>query len=439
MSLATHRYPGSAVFYRRLDRSFPLAAAAEGCWIRDEDGREYLDASGGALAVSLGHGVGEIAEAVARATRELGYLNGTQFTHRWVEELAAELVGVLPEGLDFAYFLGSGSEAVEAAVKLARQVACERGESERWKIVYRTPSYHGNTLTALSLSGRQHYRHLYGPLLSDFPSVAAPDPLRRPGDAAATGEAIEALVEAEGAETIAAFLFEPILASSGGAVAPSREHYETIAACCRRNRILMIADEIVTGMGRAGSWLASHQYGVTPDIAVLGKGLSNGTVPLSAVVAERGLVATLATGSGGFEHAQTFSHSPVICAAGLATLRLLVERRLPERAAAMEATLLGALDELRRHPRVGDVRGRGLLAAVELVADRDTSEPFPPDRRVAARIAQRAMEHGLVLWPSGGHVDGRGDLLMIAPPLTIERAEIAEIAARLGAALEDLA
>lgn len=439
MSVGAHRYPDSPVFYRRLDRSFPLAVSAKGCWIRDAEGSEYLDASGGALAVSIGHGVEEIAAEVARATAEVGYLNGTQFTHRWAEGLAAELTAVLPDGLDFCYFLGSGSEAVEAAVKLARQVACERGEPERWKVVYRSPSYHGNTLTALSLSGREHYRRLYEPLLSHFPVVPAPDPLRRPDDAAATGEAFEALVEEEDPRTIAAFLFEPVLASSGGAVAPSRAHYERVAACCRRHGILMIADEIVTGMGRTGDWLACSHYDLVPDIAVLGKGLSNGTLPLSAVVAHRDLVATLAAGSGAFQHAQTFSHTPVICAAGLATVRLLVERRLPRRAAEMEKPFLEALETLREHPRVADVRGRGLLGAVELVADRSTAEPFPRRERVAERVAHLAMEHGLVLWPSGGHVEGgHGDLLMLAPPLTIESAEITEIAARLGAALEEL-
>jgi adenosylmethionine-8-amino-7-oxononanoate aminotransferase len=443
VSRPTHAWPDSPVFYRRLDRAFPLAVSASGCWIRDESGREYLDASGGALAVSLGHGEPAVAEEMARAAA-VGYLNGTQFTHRWVEELAAELAEVLPGALDYFYFLGSGSEAVEAAVKLARQLACERGEPERWKVVHRVPSYHGNTLTALSLSGRERYRRLYRPLLSSFPAVPAPDPLRRPDDDDATAAAFERLVEAEDPRTIAAFLFEPVLASSGGAVAPSRAHYERIAACCRRHGILLIADEIVTGMGRTGAWLACEHYDLAPDIAVLGKGLSNGTLPLSALAVHRDLVATLAAGGGAFEHAQTFSHTPVICAAGLATVRRLRERRLPERAAAMERPLLEALDRLRRDPRVGDVRGRGLLAAVELVADARSLEPLPRARRTAERLAALALDHGLVVWPSWGHVDGghvdgeRGDLVMVAPPLTIEPQEISEIAARLAAALEDL-
>lgn len=442
-----YRYPETPVFYRRLDRAFPLALRAEGCAIFDAEGRRYLDAAGGAMVANLGHGgeaATEVAAAMAEAAR-LGYLNGTQFTHRFVEELAAELAAVLPGDLRYAYFIGSGSEAIEAAVKLARQVWVERGRPEKWKVISQVPSYHGNTLTALSLSGREHYRAIYGPLLTDFPRIPAPDPYRRPDAPGTTGEALEAEVLRQGPETVAAFLAEPIGGSSTGAVAPSRDYWRRVADTCRRHDVLLIADEVLTGMGRTGRWLAADHYDLVPDVAVLGKGLSGGLVPLSAVVAREEFVATLAGGSGAFNHAQTYSHHPVPCAAGAATLRYLKRHRLVERAAALEAPFLAALDSLRDDPRVGDVRGKGLLAAVELVADRATREPFPRAARVAERLTAAAFARGLIVWPGvgqaghAGHPGGeRGDLVMLAPPFAITVAEIAEAADLLRAALGDL-
>ena len=288
-----HRYPDSPVFYRRLDRAFPLAVAAEGCAIFDDEGRRYLDFSGGAMVANLGHGVTEVAEAMAEAAR-LGYVNGTQFTHRFVEELAAELVAVLPDEMRRAYFLCSGSEAVEAAVKLARQVWWERGRRGKWKVISRVPSYHGNTLTALSLSGREHYRAIYGPLLTDFPRIPAPDPYRRPDHPATTGEALEEEILRQGPETVAAFLAEPIGGSSTGAVAPDPGYWRRVAETCRRHDVLLIADEVLTGIGRTGRWLAADHYGLVPDVVVLGKGISGGMAPLSALAAREELVADLA-------------------------------------------------------------------------------------------------------------------------------------------------
>ena len=415
-----HRYPRGHLFYRRLDRAFPLAVAAEGAWIVDEDGKRYLDASGGAAVVNLGHGVGGAAEAMAEEARRLGYVNGTQFTHRAAENLAEELAEVLPGDLGYSYFLSSGSEAVEAAVKLARQYWVERGRPGKWKVVARAPSYHGNTLTALSLSGRPHYRRSYGPLLTDFPRIPAPDPWRRADDAAATGEALEEAILAAGPETISAFLFEPIGGTSTGAMMPSAEYHRRVVEICRRHDVLLVADEVLTGMGRTGRWLAAEHYpGLLPDIVTLGKGLNGGSAPLSAVVARPHVVETLARGSGAFQHAQTYCHSPAACAAGLATLRFLREHRLVERSAAMEPRLLGSLARLRSDSRVGDVRGRGLFAAVELVEDRNTKEPFARSARLAERWTERAFAHGLVVWPNVGHVDGeRGDLVIVAPPFS---------------------
>jgi adenosylmethionine-8-amino-7-oxononanoate aminotransferase len=431
-----HRYPESPVFYRKLDRGFPLAVRAEGCWIEDESGRRYLDAVGGAFVVNAGHGVAEIAAAVGEQAARLAYVNGTQFTHQAAEDLARELAEILPEPLHFSYFLSSGSEAVEAAVKLARQVQVERGRPGRWKVLSRVPSYHGNTLAALALSGREHYRKSYGPLLLDFPRFPAPDPYRHPGCPACTGEALAEAIAREEAESIAAVLVEPIGGSSTGAVVPSAAYYRRVVELCREHDLLLIADEVLTGAGRTGRWFAFQHYtGLAPDIVVMGKGISGGYAPLSAVAATRGVVDTLAA-SGGFNHAQTYSHSPLICSAGAANLRYLKRHRLVDRCAELSPLFFAALARLGAHPAVGDIRGRGLLAAVELVADRDSKAPFPRAARVAERVTERAMAEGLIVWPNVGHVDGtNGDLLMLAPPFVIAGDEIEEIAARLERAL----
>jgi len=434
----TYGYPHSAVFYRSLDRAFRCAVAARGATIEDEDGNAYIDASGGAMVANVGHGVAAIGAALAEAA-DLGYISGAQFTHRFVEELADELTRVLPPPLRYSYFLSSGSEAVEAAVKLARQYWVERGRDSKWKVISRVPSYHGNTLAALSLSGREHYRRIYGPLLTDFPRIPAPGTYRHPDSPASTGAALEEEIERQGADSVAAFLYEPIIASSAGAMVPTRAYYDTVRDTCARHDVLLIADEIVTGMGRTGCWLASEHYDLVPDILVLGKGLSGGIAPLSAVVAGGEIVDTLARGSGRFNHAQTYSHTPLICAAGLAALRYLRREGLVERCAGLEGALFDELDALRELPLVGDVRGKGLLAGIELVADRDTRAPLPRSGRYAERFAEIAFEHGLIVWPNVGHVDGEaGDIIMLAPPFTIARAELAEIGRRCRATLEEL-
>ena len=401
---------------RRLDRELPVAVSAEGSWIVGADGRRWLDASGGAVVANLGHDLDDIADAVAAEIRSLGYINGTQFTTRAAEQLAAELVARLPPELGYVYFLSSGSEAIEAAVKLARQYQVELGRTGRWKVISRLPSYHGNTLAALALSGREHYRALYEPLLLPFPRIPAPDPLRRPGHPATTGEAVEREIVHQGPDSVAAFLAEPVGGSSAGAVVPPPEYWPRVADACRRHGVLWIADEVLCGMGRTGRWFAFERFGATPDLIVLGKGLNAGAVPLSAVIVRREIVATLARGRGAFQHAQTYSHHPALCAAGLATVRRLERDRLVERAAALEPALLGALRPLREHAAVADVRGVGLLAAVELVADRRTLAPFPRSERVAERLAEAAFDEGLLVWPNAGNVDGVvGDLVVVAP------------------------
>jgi adenosylmethionine-8-amino-7-oxononanoate aminotransferase len=435
---AARRYPETGVFYRALDREFPLIVRGEGCWLVDERGRRYLDACGGAYVANLGHGETVVADALAAQARQVAYVNGTAFTNEPAEALAAELRTLNPAGLDFSYFLSSGSEAVEAALKLARQHWVERGRPEKVKIVARTPGYHGNTLLALSASARGHYKKAYGPWLVPVTMIPAPYPYRRAaGDPAMTGQALEDAILKEGPETVAAFIAEPVGGSSTGGSVPPPDYYKRIREICDRHEVLFIADEVLTGAGRTGRWTALSHFGVLPDIMTLGKGLSGGYVPLSAVVATRAVIDPIAKGSGAFKHAQTFSHSPVICAAGLAAVRLIKERGLIERCARMGEVLHRALAPLRDLPAVGDVRGLGLLAGIEFVADKATKAPFPRERRFAERFVAAALDAGLVVWPNVGHADGEnGDLVMVAPPFIVTEAEIGEIVSRLKTALE---
>jgi adenosylmethionine-8-amino-7-oxononanoate aminotransferase len=425
---------GSHVFYRKLTRRYPRIVRGEGCYLFDDAGRRYLDGCGGAFTVNVGHGVAEIAAAMGEQAHALGYVNGTAFTHGPVEELAAEIARLSPGDLELVYPLGSGSEAVEAALKLARQYWVESGRTEKNKIVTLTPSYHGNTLLALSASARPHYSALFGDWLVEVIRVRAPDGYRcecrgrAPYCAACNGAAVEEAIVQAGPDSVAAFIAEPVGGSSTGATVPPPGYWERVRQVCDRHRVLLIADEVLTGAGRTGTWSALEPTGVVPDIMTLGKGIAGGYAPLSAVVTSRSIAEVLAGGSGGLAHAQTFSHHPVLCSAGVATLRYLREHRLIERAAQMGRVLHQRLSGLRRLPLVGDVRGRGLLAGIEFVADPETREPLPRSAAFAETFTQAALDAGLVVWPNIGHADGRnGDLVMLAPPFVVTEDQIDEI------------
>jgi adenosylmethionine-8-amino-7-oxononanoate aminotransferase len=437
-----HRYPESAVFYRKLARSFPLIARGEGCWLVDEDGRRYLDASGGAFVANIGHGVAEIADVMARQARELAYVSGAMFTHQPVEELAAELARLCPGDLDKVYPLSSGSDAVEAALKLARQYWVERGHGDKRTIVALAPAYHGNTLLALSASAREHYRTYYSHWLVDVVHIRAPYSYRcecggtAPYCPSCSGDVLEEAIVRAGPDTIAAFIVEPVGGSSTGASVPQPDYHRRAREICDRYDVLLIADEVLTGAGRTGTWCAIEPYGVVPDILILGKGISGGYAPLSAVVAPERIVGVLAEGSGALVHAQTFSHHPLSCAVGAAVVRHIAQHRLVERCATMGTIFHRKLAALRELPHVGDVRGRGLLAGVELVQDVGTRTPFPRAIRVAEKFGTAALEAGLVVWPNTGQLEsGDGDLVMLAPPFIITEAEIDDLVRRFAAAL----
>ncbi len=430
----THHYPDSHVFYRKLTREYPRIVRGDGCYLYDDQGRRYLDGSGGAYVVNVGHGVSEIAEALACQAGQLAYVSGTAFTHDAVEQFAAELAALCPGDLDIVYPLGSGSEAVEAALKLARQYWAESGRPGKHKILALAPSYHGNTLLAMSASAREQYKVFYREWLVPIARAPAAYAYRcecrgvAPLCPSCTGEAIETAILREGPDSIAAFIAEPVGGSSTGASVPQPGYWRRVREICDKHDVLLIADEVLTGAGRTGTWSAIEQYGVVPDIMTLGKGIAGGYAPLSAVVAPQRIVDALARNSGVFLHAQTFSHHATLCAAGLATIRYLKRHRLVQRASDVGQLLQERLQDLRSLPCVGDVRGRGMLAGIEFVEDKDTRKPFPTSTRFAETFATEALAAGLVVWPNAGQLaDGTGDLAMLAPPFTIDEDQIDEL------------
>jgi adenosylmethionine-8-amino-7-oxononanoate aminotransferase len=436
--MSDHRYPQSHVLYRKLTRDYPRIVRGDGCYLYDDRGRRYLDGCGGAYVANIGHGVSEIAEALACQARTLAYVSGSTFTHDAVEEFAEQIARRSAGDLELVYPLASGSEAVEAGLKLARQYWVESGRPAKHKVLAFAPSYHGNTLLALSASSREQYKSYYREWLAQVVRVPAPYPYRctcggkPPLCPACSGEAIESAILREGADTVAALIGEPVGGSSTGASVPNPEFWPRVRAICDRHEVLLIADEVLTGAGRTGTWSALEPYEVVPDIQILGKGISGGYAPLSAVVAPRRIVDVIARGSGSFMHAQTFSHHATLCAAGVATLKYLDRHRLIERCALLGQELQARLQTLLALECVGDVRGRGLLAGIEFVEDRSERRPYSRSARFSETVAAEALELGLVVWPNSGHLeDETGDLVMLAPPFIITEEQIDEMIAIL--------
>ena len=440
-----HRYPDTHVLYRNLARVYPLVIKGEGCWLYDSEGRQYLDACGGAFVACLGHGVSEVVDAMVEQVRRVGYVSGMAFTNEAVEALADELAQLAQGDLEHFYFLSSGSDAIEAALKLARQYWVELGKSEKQLVVAFAPSYHGNTMLALSLGAREHSKSYFAPWLLQVERIPAPYSYRCPcrGEAAdcprCSGQVLEEALLRVGPEKVAAFIAEPVGGSSTGAAVPRDDYWRTIRTICDRHEVLWIADEVLVGAGRTGTWSALEPYGAVPDIQVLGKGISGGYAPLAAVGAPRRLTDVLAAGSTALLHAQTYVHSPAMCAAGVATIRHLRRYGLVNRSLALGNLLHERLQALRGLPHVGDIRGRGLLAGIEFVEDTESRVPFLREQRFAERFTASAERAGLMVWPNTGQADGvNGDLVMLAPPFVITEGEIDQIITRFQSALEDV-
>jgi adenosylmethionine-8-amino-7-oxononanoate aminotransferase len=421
-----------------------MVERGEGVYLYDTDGRRYLDGSGGAIVVNVGHGVREVVDAMAEQATQAAYAHPTMFTSRPAELYAEALADVVPLPDARFFFLSSGSEAVETAIKLARQVHVERGEAGRYLIISRWQSYHGTTLGALSLTGEPRMRRPFRPMLPEVPHIPpsycyrCPFGLTYPECDLRCANALEEEIKQVGPENVAAFVAEPVSGASLGAVVPPDGYWRRIREICDRYGVLWIADEVMTGFGRAGRWFAFQHWEVVPDLVAMSKGVSGGYCPLSVTAARGELVDAIVSGSGDFVHGGTFSHHPVTTAAGLAVLRYLQNHDLVAEA-ARKGVLLGqklcrGLEDL---PCVGDVRGVGLIWGVEFVADRATKEPFPPQSHFAHRVADAAFERGLIVYPDSGCVDGTaGDHLTLGPPFVITPEQMDELVTLLRGAVE---
>ncbi|MFW6068173.1 MAG: aspartate aminotransferase family protein [Chloroflexota bacterium] len=436
----THSHPHGSVFYRKLAHDRPLVSHGQGVYLFDESGKRYLDGSGGPLVVNVGHGRAEIVRAMAEQAQAAAYAHAIMFTSDAVESYARELASVLPLDDARVFLLSSGSEVVEAALKLSRQIQMARGEGSRHLIISRSMSYHGTTLGALAVSGRPGLRSAYLPMLRDGPHIQHPYPYRKPMSGEALAQHLDEAILTYGAANVAAFIAEPISGASLGAVAPPDDYWPTIRRICDDHGVLLIADEILCGLGRTGKWWGIQHWDVAPDILVTSKGIAGGYFPLGAVATHRRHVDLIFSTLGDFNHGGTFSHHAVGAAAARETLRILQEERLVERAASMGDILGSDLHAfLGDHPRVGDIRGRGLFWALELVGDRDSKAPFPSSENVAWRVWERAFELGLIVYYSQGCANGKdGDLIMVGPPLIIDKTQIRELVTLLATAVTDV-
>jgi len=432
----------SFVFHRRLDRALPTAVRAKGVWITDAEGKQYLDASGGPICVNVGHGRQEVVEAMAAQATRVDYVHGPMFTSETVETLAERLSFHAPRSIDRFYFCSSGCEAIETAMKLARQIQTARGESGRYRVISRRYSYHGSTLGALAATGKPGMRNPFIPMLP--PSIHIPPPyclrchygLTYPECQIRCAHALDEAIRFEGKNNISAFLAETILGSTIGAVVPAREYYEIISAICREHGILLILDEVMCGMGRSGTWFGTEHYRLEPDIMVLGKGLNGGYAPLSAVGCESAHLDLLREKNGNFIHGHTFSHHPVAAAAALAVVDILEKEDLVHRAHELGEYLGKALTSLSDHPNVAEVRGIGMMWAVEFTKDKETLAPFPRERKITEKIFDALMEAGIITYKCVGFTGGAGDAIMLGPPFTIKREELDRVVDGIKTVLE---
>lgn len=434
----------SHVFARHCQAKPPTAVGGEGCYLIDSNGKRYLDGSGGAAVSCLGHSDSAVTEAIKSQLDQVAFAHTGFFTSEPAEKLADLLIANAPAGLDRVYLVSGGSEATEAAIKLARQYFVEKGEPKRGRLIARKQSYHGNTIGALSAGGNEWRRQQFGPLLLDVSHI---DPcyeyrLRHDGETSEeyglrAAQALEDELLRVGPETVMAFMAEPVVGATAGAVPPAPGYFKRIREICDQYGVLLILDEVMCGMGRTGSLFACEQDGVSADILCIAKGLGAGYQPIGAMLCTSEIHDTIADGSGFFQHGHTYLGHPAAAAAGYAVVSAIIDRDLVTRVQKQGATLMQRLEQrFGQHPHVGDIRGRGLFRGIELVEDRATKEPFDRSRGIAARIKGTAFEEGLICYPMSGTIDGqRGDHILLAPPFIIEDEQIDELTDKLDRAI----
>ena len=434
----------SRIVHRNLREDPPVAVSGSGIWLRDASGHEVIDGSGGAAVACLGHGHPRVVEAMKAQIDRLCYAHTAIFSAESAERLADMLVGHAPGGLTHAYFVSSGSEAMEAALKIARQHFLETGQPRRTRFIARRQSYHGNTLGALAAGGNAMRRAPYEPILSQAFSHVSPcyayRDQRAGEDDAAYVARLAAELEAEfqrlSPDTVIAFCAEPVVGATLGCATALPGYFRAMREVCDRHGALLILDEVMSGMGRTGTLHAWEQEGIHPDIQVIAKGLGGGYQPIGGILVHGRVIEALRRGSGSFKHGQTYQAHPVACAAAIAVQEAIRDEGLLANVRAMGALLeKGLRARLGQHPHVGDIRGRGLFWAIELVRDRDDKRPFDPALAVNERIKREAFARGLACYPMGGTIDGRlGDHVILAPPYVAKAADIEAIVDRFDAA-----
>jgi adenosylmethionine-8-amino-7-oxononanoate aminotransferase len=433
------------LLHRQIHATLPVAVGGSGVELIDSTGKRYIDASGGAAVSCLGHGHPDVIAALHRQADQLAYAHTGFFTTEVAEELAERLIADAPAGLSHVYLVSGGSEAIEAALKMARQYFIEKGEPQRRNLIARRQSYHGNTLGALAAGGNEWRRRQFRPLLIETHHI---DPcyayrFRQPGESEAdygrrAAEALERKILELGPETVMAFVAETVVGATAGAVPPAGDYFKQVRAICDRYGVLLILDEVMCGMGRTGTLHACEQDGIAPDLMTIAKGLGGGYQPIGAVLLGRHVFDAFSSGSGFFQHGHTYMGHPMGCAAALAVQQVIHRDNLLLNVRSMGERLHRGLDgRFGQHPNVGDVRGRGLFIGLEMVSDRGTKAPFDPALRLHARIKREAMARGLMVYPMGGTIDGaRGDHVLLAPPFIVDAATVDAIVARLGDAID---
>ena len=434
----------SHVFPRHCHTELPKVARGEGVYLFDEAGRAYLDGSGGAAVSCLGHSDAHVKKAIKDQVDRIAFAHTGFLSSEPAEALADRLAELAPDGLDRVYFVSGGSEAMEAALKLARQYHVERGEPARRHIIARRQSYHGNTMGALATGGNALRRAPFAPLLVEMTHVAPCHPYRDQAPDESVADYLDRLIaelEAEiarlGPENVMAFVAETVVGATLGAVPPVEGYFRRVRELCDRHGILLILDEVMCGMGRTGTLFACEQDGVAPDICAVAKGLGAGYQPIGAMLCTGAIYDAIAQGSGFFQHGHTYIGHPTACAAGLAVVERLVDQGVAAGVGAAGDHLRGCLEEeFGQHPHVGDIRGRGLFLGLELVEDRETKRPFDPARRLHARIKAEALQAGLICYPMGGTADGRaGDHVLLAPPFILTPDQAGELTDKLSRAI----
>jgi adenosylmethionine-8-amino-7-oxononanoate aminotransferase len=434
----------SNLFYQTRSRR-PLVARAEGIYFWDRDGKRYIDGSSGAMVSNIGHGNPRVLAAMRRQMEEATFAYRLHFENEAAETLARRIAERMPSGLDRIFFVSGGSEAVESCLKLARQWALATGRDSRWKVISRMPSYHGATLGALAVTGYTPMTTPFAPMMREMPKIPAPTCYldRDNLDAEARGlryaEMLRDKILEEGPEKVLAFIMEPVGGASTGALVAPASYYARIREICDEFGILLILDEVMTGVGRTGTFIAAEHWNLRPDLIALSKGFAAGYAPLGAMVADRRLVEPVLD-RGGFIHGYTYAGNPLTCAAGLAVLEEIETRDLMGNATRMGALLKQGLNSLMAHyPWIGDVRGLGLLLAFELVADRATMQPLPKDLNAHSRLVELAFERGLIIYSRRTRGGLEGDHFMVCPPMIVTEEEIAEILALLDDSLSAFA